>query len=732
MDPSELRAIPVAERPLPAPWAEFGDEYEREVVAAYRRHGDVNLLGPAPGHDFLSDEASLAFLRGDLPSTAAYQLVLRGTSALHSYLRLEEVDVKFRRGVIDLILARQENGQRILRIVDIKSTHDALAFHKAQVAWYAWMLRGVIAENGLKAEIDPIGEIWHRQRVPTAPGVTWERSEFRLRSYESLIQDWASHELAEAARARVESRQDTTRFHIYFKCEGCKYLDHCGKAIRDGLPPEALDLSAIPGLTQQSKSDLHRRGIRTVRNFLDREGEILRGVSDWTLSKRGADLMARARAIATEVPQRIAGRVTLRMPATTHVKVLLVVDRDPMASRLAAIGARVVEDGKISEVIETIASAETEAGAVFSALQLVWNVLDRVHSENAEGATKILHLFVYEPAEALDLAEALGRNLDHPSLLTGLLDFIRMFPPEGVLPEPEYRGLHHLPASAIRTVLEDVYALPAKVSYDLRRVGRALSMTNPAPAKPYEPEVRFERPFSSRLALDVCRELEAGTVSREVVRDDVCRRLDSMEGLIDWLEATNSSLNPADRFLRLNKAPFQLQATVAPLGFRSLEVLRAQALLESYGALVATLHTLAQPTDRRIARQACIAGLRLQKWGSSPHGGKWLLFRVAPQSLDANVRPTDRMLLLTDGHPDRVLDRSRWPNFRVEWTVDPDRPPENLFLTISDEGFDSQDFQDLLHRLQGAEWVLDRGHFDVTSERLVGFLRHVDGDSGEA
>jgi hypothetical protein len=90
------------------------------------------------------------------------------------------------------------------------------------------------------------------------------------------------------------------------------------------------------------------------------------------------------------------------------------------------------------------------------------------------------------------------------------------------------------------------------------------------------------------------------------------------------------------------------------------------------------------------------------------------------------------MLLLTDGHPDRVLDRSRWPNFRVEWKVDPDRPPENIFLTISDEAYESQDFRDLLERPKEAEWVLDRGHFDPTSERLIDFIRHVDGASSAA
>jgi hypothetical protein len=727
MDPTDLKAIPVTERPVSRFWADFGDEYEDGVIASYRQQGGVKLLAPASGQDFLSEESSLAFVRGTLTDyTAAHQVEVRGTPALRRHLKLDGVEVDFRKGFIDLLLARTEGDRRILRIVDVKSTQEALPFHKAQVAWYAWMLRGLISEHGIAADIDTVGEIWHRPRIAPAEGVTWDRAEFRLRSYESLIQDWAAHELADASRRRAATQQDSTRFHIYYKCEQCKYLDHCGKTIADKLPPGSLDLSAIPGMSQQSKATLHGIGIRTVRDFVSRKGEVLARTSDWTLSSRGGELVARAEALLAGKPERISGHVTLRMPPATDVKVLLVVDRDPMASRLVTVAARVVEGSGFEETVETIAQADSEAGALVSVLKFVWGVLDRVHRENIAGDRKILHLFVYEPAEAIDLADALGRHLDHPGVLVGLLDLVRMFPPEGVLPEPEYRGLHHLPASAIRAVIEDLFALPAKVSYDLRRAGMALGDTSPSPSYRYDPDARFRRPFSSRLPLDAARELEGGTLAADAVKDDVHRRLNAMQSLVAWLENVNASVPAAERFLRLQKAPFRLQATVAPLGFRGLEVLTAQTLLESHGALVGTLHTLAQPLERRIAKQSCISGLQLIKSGEGPSGGHWLLFRAPSRSLDADISPGDPVLLLTDGHPDRVLDRSRWSNFRVEWKRDEDRPGDTVFLTISDEAFGSADFRELFDRPKGAEWVLDRGHFDVTSTRLLAFLRHVD------
>jgi len=53
-----------------------------------------------------------------------------------------------------------------------------------------------------------------------------------------------------------------------------------------------------------------------------------------------------------------------------------------------------------------------------------------------------------------------------------------MFPPEDVVPEPEFRGIHHLPATAVRSVVEQVFALPIMVSYDLRQESRESELSS--------------------------------------------------------------------------------------------------------------------------------------------------------------------------------------------------------------------------------------------------------------
>ena len=56
------------------------------------------------------------------------------------------------------------------------------------------------------------------------------------------------------------------------------------------------------------------------------------------------------------------------------------------------------------------------------------------------GTREYQYTVVYEPAEARDLQAALGRHLGDSAVRRGLLELVRMFPPEPLQPDPEYRG----------------------------------------------------------------------------------------------------------------------------------------------------------------------------------------------------------------------------------------------------------------------------------------------------
>ncbi len=729
MDKTARTAIPILEDEASGAWAAFGIDYEERVVQALIADPQVSLLAPPPGERCLSEAASLGFLKDGIPYNAACQLQINATPALHAYLGLGPDLVSFSRGIVDVLLARQEGARRVFRLVDIKSTHLALPFHKMQLAWYAWMLRSVLQDNSISAEIDPLGEIWHRSPQVEAGEAVYFPTAFRLRSYESVIKDWASRELGQALTRQVSPARDDTEFHIYFKCEQCAFLPHCLLAIDDSLPRERWDLSAVAGMSHQTKTVLKQRGIKDLGALWASRHDILHGrLEDWKLSTQGRRLVARAGALLDGRARLRPGQVTLRMPPLSHTKVFLVADRDPLADRLAALGILVTRGGeKVAQEIALVKNAGEEGRALAGVLRVLLEQLRAAHQANQTGAHEILHIFVYEPAESVDLAQALGRRLARPDLLKGALDLLRLFPPDAVLPEPEYHGYHHLPASSLRRVLEEIAVLPAKVSYDLARVCQAMSRLQPAPQHLYVPGRLFARPFSARLNLSVCREMAEGHISGREVRADVQARLWAMQGLTQWLEAANQQLPPDQRFLRLNKASFRLHRDFDPLATGALDMLRARALLENRVSLLKALHRLAQPLEIRRSRGLCLAGLELLEVRPGRRGGCQLLLRIPPEARENELLRDDDALLLSDGHPDHLLDPALWKSLAAKIaTPQAGDDYELLRLRLSREVWESALMQRLQRETAPESWVLDRGFADVNTERLCGFLAHLD------
>lgn len=137
---------------------------------------------------------------------------------------------------------------------------------------------------------------------------------------------------------------------------------------------------------------------------------------------------------------------------------------------------------------------------------------------------------------------------------------VRLFPPEDVIPEPEFRGIDHLPATALRSVVEQLFALPATVSYDLRQVSQALSAAGMV-ERSYRPAPAFKRPFSALLSIEISRALREGRADRvavEEVRHDVSQRLHTILAIARWLEREH-----ADRVAAGKRVPPRLAKRAA-------------------------------------------------------------------------------------------------------------------------------------------------------------------------
>lgn len=734
----ELREASVEKDVRQASWAALGNAFEDRVVARLAREEGVRR--PRRPKEPLEEEVTVAFLRGDLdvPYIAQANLTPRGVPEF-----LAGTGLTLNRNLPDLI--RRTSGVAgepdLLTIIDVKATRNATAFHKTQVAFYALVLEALLAElgssNHRRVRIDPFGEVWRIPDDGTAEGDAKQIERFALLPYRRLVDEFCGEILPRIAARPLGPHPHEPFFHIYFKCEQCEYLGHCTRAISPDLPPDRRDVSAVPGLTHEGKRALLRMKMPAVSNLAAAAGLAGAPTIGWSLSRKAAVLADRAQALATDRIRRTDEEHTFLMPRRADVTFLVSVDHDPVDDRIAAIGYRRLESGVVRAeriVVPTDGSLAAEAEAMISVLGDLIRDLTDIDTHNAAeppGSTnaRFAHIFFYEPTEAVNLQRAIGRHLDNEVIRTALLNLVRLFPPDEIVPEPEFRGVHHLPATAIRSVLEQLYALPVMVSFDLRQTSSALAAAGGGPA--YAPVPAFARPFSSLLSIDVIRpfreRLPSAPTSADIIAD-VSARLDALAGIIAWLFSENLKAEAAGRpLLRLAKKPFAFQATFDPLNAADLDMLLACELLENRAGMLEALVGLAQPAVRRRDAGRCLAGLTYDKsWRFGRN--RVLLFKVPPDSRESELGPGDFDLILTDDSPDLRLNFGLWPLVRCQI-----RPPSAGYedrhdlvqIQVTEQVFQGAVFQDLLRDTAAGGFCIDRAFWDVNTPKAAAFLANL-------
>lgn len=723
----ELAAVPIARDVREQAWATLGVDYEARVLqrltAEARPAG--GLLQPGPGDFGLGEAEAIAFLRGRKPEVYAAQVNLRPrrTPAF-----LAQAGVELRRIFPDLVHRSTVDGRSIFKVIDIKATRRATSFHKTQVAFYVRVLEALLQELGQPAELAPVGEIWRIPDGGSADGDAYQVESFALGPYLRLVDEFCARQLPHIASRQVEPGRDETFFHLYFKCEQCAFLEHCMGSIAPERTASNRDVSAVAGLTHEAKHALARRRIHTVGHLAAAAGLANAPGVGWSLSRRAEQLSARARALIADAPQRTEEAHTFLMPPRADAVLLLSVDHDPVDDRLAAVGYALQRDGRtIHEVVEVVASgrASDEADAMERVLSRLVTDLLEIDVANQAGGEQQAHIFLYEPVEALNLQRAVGRHLEDPRIRGGLLHLVRLFPPEDVVPEPEFRGAHHLPATAVRSVIELLYALPASVAYDLRQVTQALQASGAISAG-YTPQAGFERPFSSLLSIDVIRglrEARRGAADRDAVAADVSARLSALGQTVQWLFAEHVRA-PAP-LLRLAKRPFRLHATFDPLDADDLDLLLACEILESRAGLLEALISLAQPARRRRDAGRSMTGLRiLNHWAE--RGRRQIILGVPPESRESDLGPGAFNLILTDDDPDLRLDPSQWSALAARF--EEPRPGfedrvDQIRVSVAERDFTGSVFRPMFERsLTDAVWCIDSTFADINGPRAAAFL----------
>ncbi len=724
----ELASLPIDVDVREQSWAVLGVDYEERVLRRLGR--EAGVLRPSPGDFGLLEAEAISFLRGRTRQPYASQLNLRPRAPLRL---LEGTGVTLKRVFPDLIHRQVADGRTLFTVIDVKATRRATPFHKTQIAFYVRVLEALLQELGVSAEVSPTGSVWRIPDRATADGDEYYQEDFALAPYLRLVDDFCSNLLPQIASRAVEPgqgapRRDETFFHLYFKCEQCKFLEHCMAAVSEAKAPAARDVSMVAGLTHEAKRSLQRLGVRSVGDLARAAGLAKVAGIGWSLSRRADLLVARAQASIAQAPHRTEEAHTYLMPSHADAVLLLSIDHDPVDDRLAAIGYAYYRDGalvrEVVQVPETASSLDESAALETVLGQLVADLIE-IDSANQAGSELHAHILLYEPSEAVRLQEAVGRHLDDPRIRGGLLHLVRLFPPEDIVPEPEFRGAHHLPATAVRTVVEQLYAIPTVVSYDLRQVSQALAAVG-AVADPYAPEKAFERPFSSLLSVEVIRglrERRASAPSVAQVVQDVSARLRALQQVVTWLFAQSAA--SSQPLLRLAKRPFRLHATFDPLNADDLDVLLACEILESRAGLLETLIGLAQPSRRRRDAGRAMTGLHIVRhWVQ--RGRRQIIFGVPQESRDTDLAPGAFNLVLTDDDPDLRLDPTAWAS--IGCRLEPPRPgfedkTDQVRVSMAEADFLAPVFRAMFERsLTASVWCIDVAFGDINGPRAAQFL----------
>lgn len=714
------------------PWAFLGTEFERRVVDGL----GSQVIRPSGGEGSVRDPVAQAFLARRSRAAFVHQVDLRPAAA-PAALGLP-LTVAVGSTLADLVEFRDVGSAPSFVVIDIKATRRSTSFHKVQVAFYALLLEARLREAGIATPVNSLGEIWRIPDDGDAAGSRHQVDGFALAPYKRMVESFCRDDLPRILGAAIGPGVDQTFFHVYFKCEECAFLEaHCARAVSSSRPPEERDVSAVAGLSHEAKRALLGMSLGTVARLAAAKGLGRRTGLGWSLQRRAEQLVGRARSSSEGSVLRTSERHSMLMPPRADVAVYLSADFDPVDDRLATLACLIVRaDGSRSSAVRVVAGdgGGSEADALVEVFGAVLGELGAVDANNRrpglDPADAIYaHIFVYEASEAVTIQNAVGRHLGDTRVRRGLLDMVRLFPPEDTVPEPEFRGVHHLPATAVRMIVEQLYSLPVTVAYDLRQVSCAVRDAGLV-ATAYEPREPFARPFSSLLSIDVARGLGRVASIADVERD-VRARLDATAALVSWLMAASAAqaAGPDGPMLRLAKRPFRFWDTFDPLAAGDLDVLQAFELIENRAGMLARLVELARPVERRADSGRCIAGLTLTHFPVSNARSPQLMFEVPTFGRASDLGSDSFGLVLTDGDHRVLLDPASWDDVacRIQGGSS---IRGRLTVAMTRRAFDSGTFQSMYRRSRDAPgaWTVDLTFKDPNTPRIATYLAYLAAD----
>ena len=494
--PSHLRAAegvpkePWVQRPVMRAVLEGGYAWEERALQDHM--GDAVEIAPPPpdkprtpkrdrAH---SIEATIALLGSTAPGRSIYQGSLRAPAAFYEHYGLDPAVVNLTDCRPDLIDVRRATvhdrerghtpGARLLRISDLKVSRGVKLSHRVQAAFYTQLLRAIVAEHRIDAEVEDDPAIW---LVDAPAPVT-----FDIRAIAPPLEQFLRTEAGPLMQAPAAQ----AAWHFNPRCETCPYYEGC----RDEAAATS-DVSLVPGLSSYAKTYLMQLDppVRTVDD-LDRllADPVRAGALNLVGSLKGRTQVL-ARQVRAMREERVVphGGASLAIPIGENVRIVFTIQTEPVHGHVYgwALSVRGVGDilgtktVTVSDVAVTPAVAEIRRVERHLVTEL-HRILAAVHAWNEQHAEwkdqKSLQAFSFDTYEEALLTGVLTRGLQDPEIAQqALAVFFHFQRPELMEASDHPAGEVAIPVAVVVRAVRQLLALPVSTTYRFADVARLLA-----------------------------------------------------------------------------------------------------------------------------------------------------------------------------------------------------------------------------------------------------------------
>ncbi len=305
---------------------EGGYVWETEVVERRaRQRVRVNRSQPAKRlreRVFEADE-TIEQLQGMSDGEYLYQATLVAPPSLYQEYRLDPQLVRLascRPDLLQCIVG--PDGQRRMRVHDVKASTGVKLSHRIQVSLYTMILDHVV--RGLAADVTADleeGGVWlHGQDSPET---------FRLQ----LVLPYLKALLEDDLPRVLGAPPDHAEWHLNYRCEWCEYFDYC---FEEALKTKSVSL--LPYLSTPARRHLRANGV----DALDDLATLLEQPGVESMLAASASLAGRRARLQLEVASlqntsaMAYGSTAIAMPVHEDIVLLLTLQREPVSGLIYA------------------------------------------------------------------------------------------------------------------------------------------------------------------------------------------------------------------------------------------------------------------------------------------------------------------------------------------------------------------------------------------------------------